>query len=613
MNYLYSVEGSKGELRFSLADPETKKEIWNQSYPSFTEDVKTGELIEDMTLIDYGVMKDMHDTAGLEKYLKDCTVIQSGDTITLNPIVMATGGKIGKAEQRLVSSLAQFHTPLDKYIGRRVKFIDITSNAHGIVGRETFEIRHIQSLYNDKLGFNLVAVTQVHIDAYSDSRNEPRIDFINSAANNFGKAASVSAVYLVDNDGKKSKVQFTEAEKNLMKNGFSEGGKPLGSTGLFEQGGDILDRDIDFLKSEIKKIEEILSRPLRHGEKQGPILPNLLEQLKEQVAKLEGKFEDGGKPLGSTGLFSEGGSVDDLSGSSKAFCEYFIENHIARKELKKDNPKYKQQIDGLKEAIDKGYLFVEEKTSVTIVRAKQKLADLYKYAAGGSLKANDLTPGTRLKNKKTFVVVTVSNVDPKTGKMQLLRNGEVMNGWYSAKYWEKTDLKEDTSNISELRSRINKLYIKGFKLFPGSAEHKKTIAELNDLNAQLKKEQRGYANGGKPLGSTGLFEKGGKHHGLIKNHVVKKVTDMHSVVGMADHGKQLQKAKSGMLIGKDFDIDVDGNKTTLRQFIKDNEMQGVEGLDEEEMDEVKNLKPGQNCAISSRSGWTLITRVDVKK
>lgn len=86
MNYQYSCQENRGELKLSLVDPETKNEIWHQCYPVFTEDVITGELVEDLTLVETGIMKSTYDTAGLEKYLKDCGVISSADTITLNPL-----------------------------------------------------------------------------------------------------------------------------------------------------------------------------------------------------------------------------------------------------------------------------------------------------------------------------------------------------------------------------------------------------------------------------------------------------------------------------------------------------------------------------------------------
>lgn len=84
----------------------------------------------------------------------------------------------------MISSLAQFSTPLDIHIGRKVKFTNPTC----IVENEIHEVRHIQKDYRGELAFNLVAVTE----------NEMGKGYVDSLANQFGKCTSPDTVEFVD-------------------------------------------------------------------------------------------------------------------------------------------------------------------------------------------------------------------------------------------------------------------------------------------------------------------------------------------------------------------------------------------------------------------------------
>lgn len=140
--------------------------------------------------------------------------------------VMATGGKIGIEVQRVISALSQFNTPLDKYIGKKVKFINAGDKQLGQISNETFEIRHVQRLYNNNLGFNLIAITDDFLQkqAKKDGEIYEPGSYLKSSANNFGKAASVDKLYLVEDNGTKSKKQFTEKDKNLKVGEYDNGG-----------------------------------------------------------------------------------------------------------------------------------------------------------------------------------------------------------------------------------------------------------------------------------------------------------------------------------------------------------------------------------------------------
>jgi hypothetical protein len=60
-----------------------------------------------------------------------------------------------------------------------------------------------------------------------------------------------------------------------------------------------------------------------------------------------------------------------------------------------------------------------------------------KLVKGGTLKANDLAIGTKIKHKGTGVTVKVWNVNPETGLMQCERDGVKFPQWRSAKDFER--------------------------------------------------------------------------------------------------------------------------------------------------------------------------------
>jgi hypothetical protein len=82
MKYQLHINKERDSLSFSLSAPGTGV-VWTASYPSFVEDARTGDLIEDPTLIDMGVMKSTSDTDGLTNYLITQSVLQQGDSISL--------------------------------------------------------------------------------------------------------------------------------------------------------------------------------------------------------------------------------------------------------------------------------------------------------------------------------------------------------------------------------------------------------------------------------------------------------------------------------------------------------------------------------------------------
>ncbi len=79
--FVYKVDSGKGTLSLSLYPMDMSKVVWQHSYPSYYQDSKEGELVEDLTLIEQGVMKSTKDIDGLKKHLVSIEVIKPEDEI----------------------------------------------------------------------------------------------------------------------------------------------------------------------------------------------------------------------------------------------------------------------------------------------------------------------------------------------------------------------------------------------------------------------------------------------------------------------------------------------------------------------------------------------------
>ncbi len=82
MTYLYTPNAQKDRLVISVHS-EKGNRVFNNYYPSFTEDAISGELTEDLTLIELGVMSSVNDIEGLRKHLVDIEILQPGDSLQL--------------------------------------------------------------------------------------------------------------------------------------------------------------------------------------------------------------------------------------------------------------------------------------------------------------------------------------------------------------------------------------------------------------------------------------------------------------------------------------------------------------------------------------------------
>lgn len=86
---------------------------------------------------------------------------------------------------------------------------------------------------------------------------------------------------------------------------------------------------------------------------------------------------------------SEGGEVkeEQLSGESQYVINYLRSKKLARTTLKKSNPKYEKQIEGLQDAIKHGYVVLRENpiNDEVYIMPTLKLRDTYKFELGGEI------------------------------------------------------------------------------------------------------------------------------------------------------------------------------------------------------------------------------------
>lgn len=80
--YVYNPVQGKGSLALCLYSEKGDK-VWENVYPAYTENSATGEMEEDLTLIELGAMKSCTDTEGLKNHLVEIGVVQPGDSIML--------------------------------------------------------------------------------------------------------------------------------------------------------------------------------------------------------------------------------------------------------------------------------------------------------------------------------------------------------------------------------------------------------------------------------------------------------------------------------------------------------------------------------------------------
>lgn len=124
MLYKYTCEERERNIVLKVIQPETNRVVFLRQYPSFYEEAITGYLIEDGTLVSYGLMKDFNDVEGLAQYLRQCGIIGEGDAIEL--AVYKDGGQCGCGYEK--GGLVEMSFEADRviYNGKDVGLIKTT-------------------------------------------------------------------------------------------------------------------------------------------------------------------------------------------------------------------------------------------------------------------------------------------------------------------------------------------------------------------------------------------------------------------------------------------------------------------------------------------------------
>ena len=402
--------------------------------------------------------------------------------------LFAKGGKITEEDfyekyQPIINHIVRKQT--DKSVADE----DITSYSGCMYETYGPELEYIESLNNDPKKKNTVW-TIVEGD---DDENHVIAGF--HVVNRFG--------YLV------TKNPWKTGKESVANDDFAEGGKPLGSTGLFAKGGKLI---------HWKKNGFEVRAAVTQGE-EGKILAtgNTIKQVIDVAneARISGKYwsvwintpntslgftenntwkalyAEGGKPLGSTGLFGSGGSMDKEhvlpEGYYKTFSmpgnrnrQYNIfQSHgdsaerRANKILFPDYT-YQQHVDAANK--------YEKKFLQTYENYKNLLDELSVKEFGRKLEASDYK----------------------------------VSGIY----------RDDFSNEAKdkIRSELNKI-----------TQYSAAVRLHNSILKKADKVINLMEEGGKPLGSTGLFAKGGYFNTYKVGDVV--YNKKHNTVGIVRHAE----------------------------------------------------------------------------
>lgn len=272
MNYLYRHhKADDGQLILAVLHPDSKAIHWSAVYPSFIEDKSSGNLIEDPTLIDLGVMKSVGDIAGLEKYLKEIQKIEPGDLLQVP--AFAQGGLAG--EDLTDSLLREFeyakHSHATYGDGKWVNRIPKT-----VTSEQLSFIPTDGSQEMDRISNHLI----YGLDKYHYSKDQKR--FI-VAGLKTGK------LKIIETPSYKYRI--------IHSNQFAHGGITAQKSALT--------REINAIQKELAEIKLIVDQaskqgttPYYHGEFAAPILWRLqseLSVLQSKRRRLEQKFASGGR------------------------------------------------------------------------------------------------------------------------------------------------------------------------------------------------------------------------------------------------------------------------------------------------------------------------------
>lgn len=332
------------------------------------------------------------------------------------------------------------------------------------------------------------------------------------------------------------------SDKNRTKK-FDEGGKPLGSTGLFGKGGKAIELPgtnlwlsgfgfdtngnsvvkVGFTNDRTFSIQTNGTLPETHNIKRGI---DKLDELRsgdlkiiahevynyvseygspKQKSKLKkySSFEAGGKPLGSTGLFNDGGQVEYkvVDGTSyhketpKAVIDVLENSLKTRKRIVLDYGDVKTGKSWGETNDVRGYVG----RSTGTIKIPLLVSNSRSHGGGGILDHCILKISESAGGKVLYQIGNYKPADKFAEGGKPLGSTGLFEGGGSA------ISKEEYKNLRDEYDRLTDNYSDE----EDEGEKKKLQLKISEVGDKIHRYERNYADGGKPLGSTGLFKKGG--------------------------------------------------------------------------------------------------------
>lgn len=359
---------------------------------------------------------------------------------------------------------------------------------------------------------------------------------------------------------------------------YSVGGKPIGSTGLFAKGGKI---KVSSFQHEIKKdgktyvpfylpetapqgIKNLTSEELIRKFKSGlyeEYKPNDWIVVEIALSKgLKGKndlhgnpykpsvwifvnkeesFSEGGKPIGSTGLFSKGGNAMSIKKGDLVFAP--MEGQSGLTGLVVSNPKKDEygitvvkvyfrgyngdiletDVKSLKNIRDYMHI-VESRDDISSYKSIAKSKNLFisnkyddlvdKYSAGGKpIGSTGLFSKGGYTSQEGEYSINVHGEEPSDYKIvckKVLIDGKMTMVCYHETNDKTKKGVEVYSGENYIVGSKEKSYSRVYPIDKVPSKYNKIVSELKEEHERRSSLDR-FSDGGKPIGSTGLFAEGG--------------------------------------------------------------------------------------------------------
>lgn len=356
-SYIFKSESSLDKLKLTVISGEGNT-IWEMDYPSYVENVLSGEMIEDPTVIELGIMKSPTDITGLQVYLRKQGIIPA-DRFLVSERIHDRSEALRRAEQLLVEKKKLFPPMYREYIPGQtkelVKMIADQVQSPKLDWMETHPIDIMKVSVGEE-------IVKLSMEAFP-------------AEDNFKKGGTIDT----DTPILPEIVADGVAHEMIFEN------KDLSSLDI-NQKSELYPRLVNHLVEKANdlyvKNDHFKSRILGKGNKGRDALYMFMRHWSEAwIKKGSRKMEKGGEV--------------ELTGASKYVVDYFKKEKVARQQIRKSNPKYQEQIDGLKQAIDQGYVWIDEDRKdpdIVYIRPGAKLRDQYFSDGGETSGSIELAP-----------------------------------------------------------------------------------------------------------------------------------------------------------------------------------------------------------------------------